>query len=199
MLIMELLFKLLYILTGEGNGKVQEVLLLDVTPLRLELETAGGRCHDSGSTIPTRKEQVFSTCSDNQPGVLIQVYMKESMLEPSITISLESLSSPESPPPAATRRVPQINVPFDVDANEKYCKAEGEEEGVEAENALENYGYNMRNTISDEKIAGNRTQKIEKAVDENLEWLDRNQLADVDELEDNCNIYIYNCKDSWCW
>uniref|UniRef100_A0A6N2M1S7 Uncharacterized protein n=1 Tax=Salix viminalis TaxID=40686 RepID=A0A6N2M1S7_SALVM len=203
MLIMELLFKLLCILTGEGNGKVQEVLLLDVTPLRLELETAGGRCHDSGSTIPTRKEQVFSTCSDNQPGVLIQVYMKESVLEPSITISLESLSSPESPPPAAPRGVPQINVPFDVDANgtlnvtaedktaglvkdAEKCKAEDEEEGVEAENALENYGYNMRNTISDEKIAGNWTQKIEKAVDENL--------ADVDELED-----IYNCKDSWCW
>ncbi|KAJ6296129.1 hypothetical protein OIU78_024044 [Salix suchowensis] len=108
-----------------------EVLLLDVTPLRLELETAGGRCHDSGSAIPTRKEQVFSTCSDNRPGVLIQVYMKESVLEPSITISLESLSSPESPPQSGSpKRLSKL-----VKDAEK-CKAEDEDEGVEAENAL---------------------------------------------------------------
>ena len=71
---------------------------------------------------------------------------------------------------------------------EKY-KAEDEDvkKKVEAKNALENYAYNMKNTIGDEKIkekigAGDR-EKIEKAVDEAIGWLERNQLAEVDELE----------------
>lgn len=72
---------------------------------------------------------------------------------------------------------------------EKY-KAEDEEvkKKVEAKNELENYAYNMRNTIKDEKIASKLDpadkQRIEKAVEEALEWLEKNQLAEVDELKD---------------
>lgn len=76
-----------------------------------------------------------------------------------------------------------------VQEAEKY-KAEDEEvkKKVEAKNALENYAYNMRNTVKDEKIGGKLDpadkQKIEKAIEDAIEWLDRNQLAEVDELQD---------------
>ncbi|KAJ6702350.1 HEAT SHOCK PROTEIN 70KDA [Salix koriyanagi] len=89
-----------------------------------------------------------------------------------------------------------------VQEAEKY-KAEDEEvkKKVDAKNSLENYAYNMRNTVKDEKFAGKlgpaEKQKIEKAIDETIEWLERNQLAEVDEfadkqkeLEDLCNPIV---------
>ena len=76
-----------------------------------------------------------------------------------------------------------------VQEAERY-KAEDEEvkKKVEAKNGLENYAYNMRNTVKDDKFAGKldpaEKQKIEKAIDDTIEWLDGNQLAEVDEFED---------------
>jgi len=168
---------------GVLGGEVKDVLLLDVTPLSLGIETLGGvftKLIDRNTTIPTRKSEVFSTATDSQPSVEIKVYQGErAMARDNRLLGVFQLANI----PPAPRGIPQIEVTFDIDAN-----------------GILNVTAKDRATNNEQKItitssSGLSKDEVEKmAKDAESHSADDRKLKETIEARNRADAMIYNVE-----